>query len=121
MIRKFLMLFAVAAMFSLAIAAYAYTQNTPAAAGTAASCCKKSDSCPMKGKSDHEQGGEHAKMSCCKKHGGDHAKAEGAGCDCCGDSCPMKNGDASAAGHHADGKNCCDNCDCCGGKAKKDS
>jgi|SRR5688572_794568 len=110
---KFLALFAVALLFSLAIAAYAYTNRALATGPTTASCCKKSDSCPMKGKSEHGAN-EHAKMSCCKKHGGDEAKKEGASCDCCGDSCPMKKGDGTAKAE--DGKSCCDNCDCCKGK-----
>lgn len=113
--KKFLILFAVAALLSLALAAYAFTNNSPMVGPTAASCCKGKDSCPMKGKSEHNGGGDHAKMSCCKKHDGDHAKKEGASCDCCGDSCPMKKGDGAAKAE--EGKSCCDNCDCCKGKA----
>ena len=114
--KKFLTLFAVFALLSLAIAAYAYTNNTRPTDSAAASCCKGKDSCPMKGKSEHGEGGDHANTSCCKKHGGDHAnKAEGASCDCCGDSCPMKKGDGTAKAE--EGKSCCDNCDCCKGKA----
>ena len=118
--KKFLTLFAVVALLSLGIAAYAYTQNPTATSAAASSCCKGKDSCPMKGKSDHGEGGEHAKMSCCKKHGGDQAnKAEGASCDCCGDSCPMKKGDGTAKAE--EGKSCCDNCDCCKDKAKSET
>ena len=107
-----------AAMLGLAIAAYAYSQNTSAVPTASASCCKKSDSCPMKGSMNHgDAGGEQAKMSCCKKHG-EHTKADGSTADCCGDSCPMKSGDAA---HTADGKNCCDDCVCCNDKAKSDS
>ena len=114
--KKFLGIFAIFALLSLAIAAYAYTQNTTPNSEATASCCKGKDSCPMKGKSEHAEGGDHAKTSCCKKHdGGDHAKkAEGACCDCCGDSCPMKKGDGTAKAE--DGKSCCDNCECCKGK-----
>lgn len=114
--KKVLTLFAIAAFLSLAIAAYAYTNNAVTSGSTTASCCKKSDSCPMKGKSEHGEGGEHAKMSCCKKHGGDEAKkTEGSCCDCCGDSCPMKKGDGATKTEG--GKSCCDNCDCCKSKA----
>ena len=115
---------AILALFTLAIAAYAYNQGTTTVK-TTASCCKKDGaSCPMKGKG-HDDKAEHAGMSCCKKHGDDHAKgtdhakAEGHSCcDCCGDSCPMKKkGEATATA--ADGKSCCDNCDCCKGKTEK--
>ena len=116
--KKFLTLFALFALFSLAVAAYAYTNNT--GVSTSSSCCTGKDSCPMKGKSEHGGGGDHAKMSCCKKHDGGHAKkAEDAPCDCCGDSCPMKKGDGVAKTE--DGKNCCDDCECCKDKAKSET
>jgi hypothetical protein len=109
---------AIVALLGLAIAAYAYTRTT-ATATTAACCCKKEgDSCPMKSKGHDDKAGEH-KMSCCKKHGedhakgGDHAKAEGHECcGCCGDSCPMKKKDGATA-VSSDGKSCCDDCACC--------
>lgn len=113
---------AIIALFGLAIAAYAYTRTT-ATATTAACCCKKEgDSCPMKSKGHDDKAGEH-KMSCCKKHGddhakgGDHAKGEGHACDCCGDSCPMKKKDG-ATGVSSDAKSCCDDCACCKDKAE---
>lgn len=111
--KKITILFALLAVFSLAIAAYAYTRTT--VVEKAAACCCKGDSCPMKGKKEH----------------GDHAKT--AEHNCCGDSCPMKKGDGQAAGDHKccgdscpmnkkdgkgaaeDGKGCCD---CCKGEAK---
>ena len=102
------------ALFALTIAAFAYTRTNEVASGKSC-CCKSEGSCPMKSKGHDDKGGEHAKMSCCKKHGDDHAKAEGH--ECCGDSCPMKKeGTATAAS--ADGKSCCDDCDCCKGKDK---
>ena len=114
---------AIIALFGLAIAAYAYTQ-TSTVATTTSSCCKKDGaSCPMKGKG-HDDKGEHGKMSCCKKHGddhakgGDHSKAEGHSCDCCGDSCPMKKKDGVTAAS-SDGKSCCDDCECCKAKTEK--
>ena len=117
---------AIIALFGLAIAAYAYTQNTTVAT-TATSCCKKDgDSCPMKGKGHDDKSG-HAEMSCCKKHGddhakgGDHSKAEGHECcGCCGDSCPMKKKDGTTA-VSTDGKSCCDDCACCKGKTEHSS
>ena len=113
--KKFIAVFAVIALFMMVIAAYAYTQQTTTL-GDKACCCKgEGDSCPMKGKS-HDEKGEHAGMSCCKKHDGEHAehaKGEGHSCDCCGDSCPMKKGEGAAVSvsTSTDGKSCCD---CCG-------
>ena len=121
--KKIIASLAIFALFTLAIAAYAYTSTTPATTA-AASCCKKDgDSCPMKGKA-HDDKGEHAKMSCCQKHGEDHAKgdqhAKAEGHSCCArciDSCPMKKDGATAVS--SDGKSCCDDCECC--KGKKDT
>lgn len=125
--KRIIGIFAILAVFGLAIAAYAYTQTS--AADTAKSCCcAKSDSCPMKGKMDHEKSGEHAKADghkCCgdscpmKATGSEHAKTEGH--SCCGDSCPMKKeGEtkATAVSASEEGKTCCENCDCCKGKDK---
>ena len=110
--KKFVAILSIFAVLAFTIAAYAYTQNTTSVADKP-SCCK--DSCPMKAKGHegHDANGEHAKMDCCKKHDGDHAKADGKACDCCGDSCPMKKrGEGNAAaGASADEKGCCD---CCG-------
>lgn len=114
---------AIIALFGLGIAAAAYN-TTSTVTKTAKTCCSKKDgeSCPMKGKG-HDGKGEHAKMSCCKKHGddqaksGDHSKADGHSCcDCC-DSCPMKK-DGTTATATSDGKSCCDNCECCKGKTE---
>jgi hypothetical protein len=119
--KKVLAMFAIVAMFALAIAAYAYTNTSVTLADDKPSCCAKKDSCPMKSKGHDGKEGEH-KMSCCK-HGEDHAKgADHANCDCCGDSCPMKKGEApksTAVSTADDKKNCCDNCDCCKGKTEK--
>jgi len=101
--KKIVALLAIVAVFGLAIAAYAYAQTT-AVTAVKATCCKDHSSCPMKGK--HE-GSEHAGKSCC----GDSCpmkKGEAAAsmvsvrdaasdcCDCCGDSCPMKKGETTA-------------------------
>lgn len=111
--KKFIASLSILAVFAFAIAAFAYTQNTNTLADKP-SCCKSKDSCPMKSKG-HEGNADHSKMECCKKHDGQHA--EGHKCDCCGDSCPMKkDGAAAATAASAEGKDCCDNCDCCKGK-----
>lgn len=111
---------AILAVFGLAIVTYAYNQ-APSSATAKASCCKKSDSCPMK--SGNKDAGEHAGKSCpMKNHSGEHAKAEGhTSCDCCGDSCPLKKDGgaaATAASATETGKDCCDCCDCCRGKSE---
>ena len=137
--KRILAIFTIFAVFGLAIAAYAYTQTSVGTAASA-SCCK--DSCPMKNKGgdNHaEHGKDHAKgegHSCCcsgdscpmkGEHGksGEH-NANGQAHNCCGDSCPMKKkeGDPKATTAVAateDGKRCCDNCECCKGKAKTDT
>ena len=99
--KKLIASLSILAIFAFAIAAFAYTQNTNTLADKP-SCCKSKDSCPMKAKG-HEGNADHAKM------------------DCCGDSCPMKKGErAATAGSATDeGKDCCDNCDCCKGKTEK--
>ena len=116
---------AIIAIFGLAIAAYAYTQNSSVVTN-AASCCKKDgDSCPMKGKGHDEKRG-HGEMSCCRKHGddhakgGDHSKAEGHSCCGSGDSCPMKKKEGAESAS-TDGKSCCDDCACCKGKTEHSS
>ena len=122
--KRIIATFAIFALFALAIAALAYTR-TDNVETTKACCCKTGDSCPMKSKGHDEKAGGH-EMSCCKKHGADHAKsgdhakgtdhakAEGHSCcDCCGDSCPMKKGEGKATtiATTDDGKSCCgDSC-----------
>jgi hypothetical protein len=116
--KKIIATFAICALFALAMVAFAYQTTNPATADKAC-CCKSADSCPMKSKGHDDKTAGH-EMSCCKKHGEDHAKAgDHASCDCCGDSCPMKKKDGAAASASTDGKSCCDNCDCCKGEAPK--
>ena len=133
--KRFLAVFAIMAIFSLAIAAFAYV-NTSTTTAASADCC--GDSCPMKKKDGNhaEHGKDHAKgegHNCCgdscpmkgehDKAGGDHAKMEGH--SCCGDSCPMKKKDGeaktTAASASDEGKSCCDNCPCCKDKAKTET
>ncbi len=118
---------AILAVFGLAIAAYAYTQNETIAAGTDKACCSKGgESCPMKAKG-HDDKGEHVGMSCDKmKSGSDHATAEGHECcGCCGDSCPMEKKEGAMAATSASATDvtngCCDNCECCKGKDQSKS
>ena len=121
--KRILFAFAIMAVLSLAIAAFAYGNLAVNSVDDKASCCKK-DSCPMKG---HEMSGEHAKgeHKCCgdscPMKSGDRAKMEGY--NCCGDSCPMKkkDGTATAVSVSGDTKSCCDNCDCCKAEKKTDT
>lgn len=101
--NRIIAIIAIFAVFGLAIAAYAYNQNTSITTVGTASCCKNGDSCPMKA-------------------GVATAPTDGAaGCDCCGDSCPMKSksGAAATASSMEEGSNCCANCACCNGKDEK--
>ncbi len=121
---RVLAIFAILAVFGLAIAAYAYKLNTVGMSAEKASCCAK-DSCPMMAAGEHKMSGEHAKMSCAMKHGDEKAQGQGnQSCECCGDSCPMKK-DAAAAvaavGSEADDGGCCESCTCCGGEGVKHS
>ena len=73
---------------SLALTVYAFNQSSPVSRKTAADCCAKKDSCPMKNKEAKTE-----KASCCDK----------ADCCCKGDSCPMRaNGEKNP-----EGKECC--------------
>jgi hypothetical protein len=120
--KKIIAAFAIFAVLGLAIAAYAYTQTTYSPTAKA-SCCCKGDSCPMKAKMGHEKTGKHDETSCpMETQTASMASADGHNCccDCCGDSCPMKkkNGEAKATtvSYSEEGKDCCDDCDCCKGK-----
>ena len=106
----------VLALFALTMVAVAYTRTSNVVVDKSC-CCKSGDSCPMKAKGHDDKKGEHAKMSCCAKHGDDHAKGEdhakAEGHSCCGDSCPMKKKDgATATGASATADHSC--CGCCG-------
>lgn len=108
------------AVFGLVIATYAYTSTTNTVSAKA-SCCKSADSCPLKAKMGHAMAGEHAGESCPMKAAGMATAGSHNGCDCCGDSCPMKQGSeakATAASSVETAEDCCDNCDCCSGKAE---
>jgi hypothetical protein len=120
--KKIIAALAIFAVFGLAVAAYAYTQTTSSPAAKT-SCRKKGDSCPMKAKMGHDKTGKHDKDSCPMKTqtaGTASADEHDCCCDCCGDSCPMKKKDgeakATTVSYSEEGKNCCDNCDCCKGK-----
>ncbi len=122
---KIIASFAILAVFGLAIATYAYTQTNTAKTDKA-SCCKNSNSCPMKAKISKAATAEHSGDSCPMKAqmAGTTVSGENNCCDscsgaCCGDSCPMKKGgdaQATAISVTETGKDCCDNCDCCAGK-----
>lgn len=99
--KKFLI--ALTAVFVLGLAMAVYAFNQPNNSGkTTASCCAKSDACPLKNKNAATAENQSAdsccdKADCCCKSGACPMKAKGekgaADCcgDCCGGSCPMKN------------------------------
>ena len=100
---KFLV--ALTAVFVLAFAAavYAFNKTNNSGVTAAASCCAKSDNCPMKNKGAQTTAENNSTASCCDnddcccKSGACPMKASGeksaADCcaNCCGGSCPMKN------------------------------
>ena len=92
-------LIALTAVFVLAFAAavYAFNATTNDAGKTAASCCAKKDSCPLKNKASQTTAENHSTEGCCDK----------ADCCCKTGACPMK------AGGEKSGTDCCGNC--CGG------
>lgn len=124
--KTLFLLTAVATLF-LTIAAFAYNQSTSPIVTERSSCCKNSDSCPMKSKMKHDGSADHNKKdhadkdthSCCgdscsmKAKEGKSNEAK----DCCGDSCPMKKKEGSAEVSATDGKSCCNDCACCKGKS----
>lgn len=101
--KKILTMFAI--VFVMAFAAVVYAFNQPSvSAKAAASCCAKTDACPLKNKNAKAE--NQAKAACCDsencccktdacpmKTKGESASASAENCcaSCCGDSCPMKN------------------------------
>jgi len=93
--KKILIALTAVFVLGLAMAAYAFNQTNNPNKTASASCCNKSDACPLKNK-NAQTVENHLKASCC----------DNADCCCKGDSCPMKaQGENSSA--------CCG--DCCGG------
>ena len=103
-------LIALTAVFVLAFAAAVYAFNTTNNSDkTAASCCAKKDSCPLKDKNASASAEKDSTASCCDKtdccckSGACPIKASGeknsADCcaNCCGGSCPMKNKQAETS------------------------
>jgi hypothetical protein len=97
-------LIALTAVFVLAFAAAVYAFNTTNNSDkTAASCCAKKDSCPLKDKNASASAEKDSTVSCCDKadcccksgacpmkSSGEKGSADCCG-NCCGGSCPMKN------------------------------
>jgi len=104
--KKFLIALTAVFVLGLAMAVYAFNQ-TNTFAKTSASCCAKSDNCPLKNKGaqtaeNHSTASCCDKEDCCCKSGACPMKSKGetgasSCCDsCCGGSCPMKNKEAQA-------------------------
>lgn len=109
--KKFLIALTAAFVLGLAMAVYAF--NRPTDAGkTTASCCAKSDACPMKNKNAATAEKQSAdsccdKADCCCKGGSCPMKARGengGAADCCGGSCPMKNKQTAAVQTNAESR-----------------
>jgi hypothetical protein len=83
-------------VLGLAMAVYAFNQ-TNTSVSASASCCKKSDACPLKNK-NAQTAENHTKSACCDNEN----------CCCKTGACPMK-----ATGENASSESCCGNC--CGG------
>ena len=89
--KKLLIVLTAVFVLGLAMAAYAFNQTNNPNKKASASCCSKSEVCPLKNKNE-QTAVNHSKTSCC----------DNADCCCKGDSCPMKaQGENSSA--------------CCGG------
>ncbi len=89
--KKFLLVLTAVFVLGLAMAAYAFNQTNNPNNIASASCCSKSESCPLKNKNG-QTAENNSKASCC----------DNADCCCKGDSCPTKaQGENSSA--------------CCGG------
>ena len=104
--KKFLIALTAFFVLGLAMAVYAFNQ-TNTLAKESASCCAKSDNCPLKNKNAAQTTAENQsadsccdKADCCCKNGSCPMKSSSENgssscCDnCCGGSCPMKNKDA---------------------------
>jgi hypothetical protein len=101
---KFLLALTAVFVLGLAMAVYAFNQPN-ASDKKSASCCSKTDSCPMK---SHNTSGTHTKnVSCCDRD------------DCCcktGDACPLKNKEAKTDMKNVSvvsGESCCGGAGCC--------
>jgi hypothetical protein len=113
-------LIALTAVFVMAfgVAVYAFNTTTNDTGKTAASCCAKKDSCPMKNKDKQTTAENHTSESCCDKAdcccksgacpmkaGGEKTASDCCG-NCCGGSCPMKNKQAETATVGTDKESC---------------
>ena len=116
--NKFLLALTAVFVLGLAMAVYAFnrTNNNPQAS---ASCCAKSDSCPLKNKAAGQTTAENdstasccGNADCCCKSGACPMRASGeksaADCcgNCCGGSCPMKNKQTETAARQANEASC---------------
>ena len=113
-------LIALTAIFVVAFAAaiFAFNKTNNSGATAAASCCAKSDNCPMKNKGAQATAENNSTASCCDnadcccKSGSCPMKASGekgaADCcgNCCGGSCPMKNNQTETVASQAKEMSC---------------
>ncbi len=101
--KKFLIALTAVFVLGLAMAVYAFNKTNHSVETSAASCCAKSDACPMKNHTA-QTAENHSTTSCCGMD------------DCCcktGDACPLKNKEAKAEVKNASGESCCNGGACC--------
>lgn len=106
--KKFLIALSAVFVLGLAMAVYAFNQTTNNSAKTSASCCAKSDDCPLKNKNAATAENQSTDSccdtdDCCCKNGSCPMKSSGeTGATACCDSCPMKNKEAQMTMTQAD-------------------
>ncbi len=114
---KILLVLTAVFVLGLAVAVYAFNK-TSSSVKASASCCAKSDACPLKNKAAQTTAENHSTASCCDRadyccktdacpmKASDGEKGAAGCCDsCCGGSCPMKNKNETAFNQTA-GESC---------------
>ena len=102
--KKFLLALTAVFVLGLAMAAYAFNKTNNLDKSAKASCCSKTDSCPMK---SHNAAKTDSTVSCCDRD------------NCCcktGDACPLKNKQAKTEMKNVSvvsGESCCNGAGCC--------
>lgn len=102
--KKLLIALTAVFVLGLSLAVYAFNQTNNSDKQAKASCCSKTESCPVK---SHNASKKHEGVSCCDRD------------DCCcktGNSCPIKNKQAQTemkTVSDVSGESCCNGAGCC--------